>query len=326
MAHGVRADINPWLLIVPSLFEAFGWAAAFKTLDAHYDHRQWMGYGISAIVLIVGGVIWLVLWARLTELWPWRKLRIALAENTALKAQLEESKASISSTLSKLAIHSAKYSARRRGDVYDVTDCLRQMIRGDSLVLQIQNGNFCVGDKNFVPKDPCEGKKKWLDVEYSFNGGVPAQISRREDYRMVLPEDTQVKQVIEELEAKVPLLSPLQIEALQFRNKIQGFLDEYGPRRTVKAEDFPDTPEGILAFNRERDKEERPGGYAFHGAFTLRFGADAKTLYYKFIAAGVTKPTDEFGSLAEAVNAKCNIEDLIRMLWEMAGKLNTNSP
>lgn len=95
MAHGVRPEINPWLLIVPSLFEAFGWAAAFKTVDAVYDHREWLGYGAAAIVLIVGGAIWFVLWARLTEIWPWRRLRVAkeelaktLEENSELRRSL----------------------------------------------------------------------------------------------------------------------------------------------------------------------------------------------------------------------------------------------
>jgi hypothetical protein len=120
-----------------------------------------------------------------------------------------------------------------------------------------------------------------------------------------------------EAEKNLKIFTPLQIEALQFRKRLQDFLAEYGPRRVVRSEDYPDSPEGIAEFNREKDKVERPGGFAFFGQFASRFRADAERLYYKFLAAGVTNI--HFGSLAAAVNNRKNVEDLIGMLWEMAG-------
>jgi hypothetical protein len=82
MAGGSGPSIDGKLWIMPLVLEAFGWASAFKSLDAFYDHRSWIGYGASAIVLIVSGGLWIVFRKRLAELWPWYQLRIVKAELT----------------------------------------------------------------------------------------------------------------------------------------------------------------------------------------------------------------------------------------------------
>lgn len=57
--------------------------------------------------------------------------------------------------VSKLVIRSANYAAiEGGGKIYDVTPFMRQIIGGDSLVLDIENHNFVIGKKNFVPHDP----------------------------------------------------------------------------------------------------------------------------------------------------------------------------
>ncbi len=73
MAHGgdLNTDGKQW--IMPILLEAFGWAVAFKSVDAFYDHRPWLGYGTVAVVLIVSGVVWIAFRKRIENLWD--KLR-----------------------------------------------------------------------------------------------------------------------------------------------------------------------------------------------------------------------------------------------------------
>lgn len=198
---------------------------------------------------------------------------------------------------SKLAIHSAKYSARRGGEVYDVTDCLRQMISGDGLVLQIQNANFQIGGHNFVPKDPLEGKKKWLDVEYSFNGGAVVSIARREDYRMVLPEDTQIKQVVEELEeenkqrraevddlrGKIAVFLPLQLEAFALAKNLRDFYASLGPYPS----DYPQKPgEDTYAYLAKlhifREENQAPWLQRLsHGYLNRKFGERITSLLHR---------------------------------------------
>lgn len=95
---------------------------------------------------------------------------------------------------SKLVINWANYQAVENGGaVYQVGDFLRQIIAGDSLVFDIENHNFKIGDKDFVPNDPLPFKEKRLQVNYSY-GGQPARTTeRREHGRLLLPEDSKIQ-------------------------------------------------------------------------------------------------------------------------------------
>jgi hypothetical protein len=94
---------------------------------------------------------------------------------------------------SKLAIHWANYQAvDGGGEVYQVGEFLHQIICGDSLVFDIENHNFVIGDKNFVPRDPLFGKQKRLQVNYSYGGSQPVTTERREHGRLLLPEDSKI--------------------------------------------------------------------------------------------------------------------------------------
>lgn len=193
------------LWVMPAILEVFGFSSvlkAYDTFDAGRPWFVWFGYAATGTVFLAGGILWAVFRKRIAEYWPWHQLRVAIAELAKVQQENLELANSLNTARelipaqqpSKLTIHSALYRALvPGGKEYDVTDCLRNMIAGDSLVLQIQNGNFWIGNINCVPKDPFEGQKKWLQVEYSFDGGPTCKIERREDYRLVLPEDTALK-------------------------------------------------------------------------------------------------------------------------------------
>lgn len=128
----------------------------------------------------------------------------------------------------RLKIHNADYRAMDgQGESYDVTDCLQKMIRGDALILQIENGSFQVKGKNYVPKDPFFGVMKRLDVTYSFDG-VVSRVIRPENTRIVLPEDSFVATAV----AAVPQIpfSRFQLEAFQLAKDILIFLSEMGKK------------------------------------------------------------------------------------------------
>ena len=102
---------------------------------------------------------------------------------------------------SKLVIHWANYRAvDGGGEEFQVGDFLRQIISGDSLVFDIENHNFVIGDKNFVPRDPLSGKEKRLQVNYSYAGSQPVTTERREHGRLLLPEDSKIKWLMSEVE------------------------------------------------------------------------------------------------------------------------------
>ena len=93
---------------------------------------------------------------------------------------------------SKLIIRSANYAAvNGKGKTCDVTKFMRQIIFGDCLVHDIESDNFQIGGENFVPKDPCFGEPKRLQVTYSYDGEPETTVERPEDSRIVLPQDSE---------------------------------------------------------------------------------------------------------------------------------------
>jgi hypothetical protein len=102
---------------------------------------------------------------------------------------------------SKLVIHWANYRAvEDGGDVYQVGEFLQQIISGDSLVFDIENHNFKIGGKDFVPRDPLSFKEKRLQVNYSYGGEGARTTERREHGRLLLPEDSKIKWLMGEVD------------------------------------------------------------------------------------------------------------------------------
>jgi hypothetical protein len=230
------------LWVMPALLEVFGFSSvlkAYDTFDAGKPWHVWVGYAAAGTVMITGGVVWAVFRKKIADLWPQRQLRIAKAELltlSAAKAELEQSltlekkqTASLRAQLelfnrlptdskpSKLKVIVANYATRTgAGRRDDVTEALRCKIAGDSLVQEVQNANFWAGNDNLVPTDPCDGEKKRLEVEYSYEG-MTYKIDRSEGFRLVLPEE------------KAGLLSSLQVEALILAKDLRDFYASLGP-------------------------------------------------------------------------------------------------
>jgi hypothetical protein len=107
-----------------------------------------------------------------------------------------ESNATFETPPTKLVIRSASYAAvEGNGKDYDVADCLRQMICGNSLVMDIENHNFQINGRNYVPNDPKPFKDKRLLVTYSYDGESDVTLERQEHSRIVLPEDSEIKRL-----------------------------------------------------------------------------------------------------------------------------------
>ena len=99
-----------------------------------------------------------------------------------------------------LIIHSADYApVDGSPKSYDVTECLRKMVAGDALVVDIENHNFVAEGVNFVPRDPKSGTLKRLRVSYSYDGKASLTTERREHERLVLPEDSRIASLFQEL-------------------------------------------------------------------------------------------------------------------------------
>ncbi len=91
--------------------------------------------------------------------------------------------AASSSPSSKLHIHSATWGVRRLGEEMDATRPLQESHR-DALAICVSRDVF---------GEPALGKKKWLDVEYSYGSSIIRKVSREEDSLLVLPEDPELE-------------------------------------------------------------------------------------------------------------------------------------
>src|ERR1017187_2228451 len=261
---------------------------------------------------------------------------------------------------SKLVIHLANYRAvEGGGEEFQVGDFLRQSISGDSLVFDIENHNFVIGDKNFVPRDPLPFKEKRLQVNYSYRGQAARTTERLEHGRLLLPEDSKIQWLMGEvarLQAAQPAqpgLSPLQIEALQLSGELLAFLKQLGPPPAPKytAHEFHNMPAsqmkalieakdgdfleaceyyrpGDTAFTRQRLENQITGRWMrllpwyqkLEAAYTLKgFKEKVETLRNRFLLDGIT---DEVLLMPiEGKYGEQRIRNIAAKIWELAYKI-----
>jgi hypothetical protein len=239
---------------------------------------------------------------------------------------------------SKLVIHWANYRAiENNGDVYEVGDFLQQIISGDSLVVDIENHNFVVGDKNFVPHDPLPFKMKRLQVNYSYRGQPAITVTRQEHGRLVLPEDSAIpwlKSEIDRLKAALPKQSKypipeVRLKILSIVSELQGFLGEHGeePRPPEIHKELGEDNLDFLARFRARPVEPMM-------KWRARFLGD----YRREFKNKVSSLRDEMRSMAHIDDSRLNIaveraenesndcvaavQGVIERFWELALKVN----
>jgi len=233
---------------------------------------------------------------------------------------------------SKLVIHWANYQAADNagGEVFQVADFLRQIISGDSLVFDIENHNFVIGDKNFVPRDPLVGKIKRLQVNYSYAGGTPVTTERREHGRLLLPEDSKISWLMDQvnqLKALQPALSPypipdLRLKVLSVVSELQGFLGLHGQAPKVERQQSESQEE----FQQRWRSIVMPWRAKFIGDYSVKFGDALPHLRdeirlrahidnYVLNAAIEKAANDPNGNIK-------GVEDVIKQLWDMALGIN----
>jgi hypothetical protein len=201
---------------------------------------------------------------------------------------------------SKLVIHGANYKAvEGGGEEFQVDDFLRQIISGDSLVFDIENHNFVIGDKNFVPRDPLWGKVKRLQVNYSYRGQPAITTIRHEHSRLVLPEDSAIpwlKGEIDRLKAaqsKQPTypIPTLRLRVLEMCSELQGFKSAHGHEPEKPNRKLPETQEEFLQRYHQHQQDKIRWGAKFAGDFRLQL-------------------LDRILHLRDEVLAKAHIDDL----------------
>ena len=247
-----------------------------------------------ARLVAVGALMYLFVFAR--RIWKSRNSGYPIAQPGNREAAPQST--------SRLQIHYATYEAID-GSGYDVAEFLRGIITGDSLVLDIENHNFVTGEHNFVPKDPKPSSPKWLRVQYSYDHGPKFLLQRPEHSRLVLPEDSFLKErasvapepdpnaiakqhrLVELGNSVDGLFTPLQVRAWRLANEIQAFYEEVGPEPEYPRQEEDGTKEGIVrAFAKRNEKLHAYRERLEHG-FELRFAERTKRLVHEFAEKGI---------------------------------------
>lgn len=289
-----------------------------KPESIQIERPAWWLYGL---LLLVGAAVGLVIS---------RLIRPQVALISALPTEKPRKP-------SKLVIHWANYRAVAGGGVvYEVGDFLRQIISGDSLVFDIENDNFVIGNKNFAG-DPLWGKEKRLQVNYSYGGNQPVTTERREHGRLLLPEDSKIKWLqgeVDRLIAAQP--KPVQYPVPELRGKIvsmvselQGFLGSHGEEpRLPKVDREPgESLNEFLGKAVSRPLEPiMQWRTKFLGDFRIRFGISVPSLRDEIMARARKSDSRLNGCIDTAMHdPNGNVEAVVGIVgrfWEMAKDIN----
>lgn len=301
MARSQGADGKLW--ITPFVLELFAAPFAWISVQMLHDHEPWStiaAYALAGIFLGIMGVVWAVFRKRIAAHLPWAQLRTvkeelarAQQENSELADSLRTARELIPvQRPSKLQIISALYRVPTgEGEQYDVSECLKRLIAGDSLVIDIENHSFVAGGVNYVPSDPKIDFKKWLRVEYRYgNRPTTFTVERIEGTRMVLPEDTFIQACIENAQAqleevnnKLKLFSPLQLEAFTLAKELRDFYASLGPYPSDPTQNpGEDTAQYLVRFYEVRTEKRRTWEHKLsHGFANRQFGQRITALLHR---------------------------------------------
>lgn len=278
---------------------------------------------IAGLILLLitglGGFLWLWLTNRIhcwaAAIWSVFSIPVPLWTVTFLvivpfvinqlhKIRRPETSGSPAEEQRRLVIVSAEYQPTEGGGkVFDVTECLSAKAGPNSLFLEIENHNFVVGSKNYVPDDPKPNSEKRLKVTYAVDGGPEYTIERVEHQRLVLPEE-------------VPeLLTSLRIELFSIRQDLLHFLGEIGDEPKFDGETgkafatYLGTKNTYIGRNRAK--------------FDSRFKKRLERVNRRLISE-MDILDHEFET---AMNSTCNpemVKKLIDLIWAIAGRLDAN--
>lgn len=301
-------------------------STGYDIYDRHHASvvQAWVAYLLAAVICI----------AVIVSAWPQKKPDASTHDKRTVDGVLAGLPKQVPAPplpASRLVVHSANYRAwQGGGNTYDVTEFLRSIIFGDSLVLDIENHNFVIGDHNFVPIDPLVGKAKRLRVTYSYKGDPAVTTERSEHDRLVLPEDSVIPRLASEIQQlKVAQPKPSQYPIPQLRAKVlglcselQGFLGEHGQEPKVERQ-LPELPE---AFQEKWRSSVPPWKAKFVGDYRLRFSDSVPRLRDEIrVRAGLDDAflNAAIDSAANDPNANVKaVEEVIKRFWDMALGIN----
>ena len=232
---------------------------------------------------------------------------------------------------SKLVIHWANYRAVENvGEICQVGDFLQQIVSGNSLVFDIENHNFKIAGKDFVPHDPAPHKEKRLQVNFSYGSDPAYTTERREHGRLLLPEDSKIKWLmgeVERLRAAQPKalqypIPVLRLKVLEMISALQGFLGAHGEEPKVERQ-LPESPE---AFQQRWRAIVPPWQSKFRGDYRIEFGESVQRLRDAMLSKAAIDDWSLNGAIERAANDPNRsveaVQQIAKRLWELGYEIN----
>jgi hypothetical protein len=209
-----------------------------------------------------------------------------------------------------LTIESATYGAIEGGGVdYPVEDFLNQIAGPSGLAFEIRNSKFKVNGLDYVPDDPKDNKKKRLKVTYSYDGGPPRTIRRREGGWLILPEDPYIE--------GYPLL---RLDVIDAWSKLERFFNDQ--KKRLLDEQVSDAGRaGALLYSATPDADPY---LAVEYERSLK--SEMVDLYQRLKIYGVRgyqlqQPVRSLEKPVYSANCRDEIEKMMEILWQIAPKI-----
>lgn len=169
----------------------------------------------------------------------------------------------------KLKIISAEYGFKEKWA--DVTETLQNLIVNDTLSVLVGNELF---------GDPAEGKAKRLKLSYSYGSSAVVKIVRYESNRMVLPEDSYLKE--RATDPSIGLFDQLQLKAFHLANDMREFVNNFEPQPPPIDPHTQDVQARLQVMVERTNWRQK-----IWSAYELKFAEQIQRLKLEFSAKGV---------------------------------------
>jgi len=151
-----------------------------------------------------------------------------------------------------------------------------------------------------------------------------AELWRAQESRRICDEERRMAiDRVRELEDAMAPLSPLKMEALKFRRRLQRFIDETGPEPVCDAPQSQNDLENDIAASTVAGLNWNSKMSSFRAilrsSYQVQLHADAEMIYHKFVQARIID--QHFGALLDAPETVERLKELDWVLWMKIGLL-----
>ncbi len=209
----------------------------------------------------------------------------------------------------------------QRGEINRLRSAPPLNVGNDEQIQRLKNDLTESANRNLEYRTQlAENQEQSRRLEVSNNADI---FRWREAARQCEEEKRTAIQRTQELEELLTPLSPLRMEALKFRRRLQRFIEETGPEPVCDTPQYENDLEKYMAAKiaagYSLDTKTRAFRNLLDSTYQVQLHADAAMLYHKFVVAGIVD--QHFGSLLDEPQTVERLKELDSLLWEKIGLL-----